>query len=118
MDHAFLAREDLHKRADRDDPRDRAGEHLALVHLAGEAFNDLLGFFSGCTVVGGDGHDATVFDVDLGVGALGDPLDRAAAGADHGADQLRINAEAEQTRGMGGEVLPGVSMASSIFSRM
>ena len=97
VDHAFLARKDLHEGADRDDPGDRTGEHLTLVHLAGQAFDDLLGFFSRSTIVGSDGHDAAVLDVDLGVGALGDALDRASTGANHGADQLGINPEAEQT---------------------
>ena len=55
--------------------------------------------------MGGDGHDAAVLDVDLGVGALGDALDRASTGANHGSDQLGINPEAEQTRGMGRQVV-------------
>ena len=56
----------------------------------------------------GHGDDAGVLDVDLGVGALGDALDGAAAGADHGADQFRIDAEAEQARGMGRHGVAGL----------
>ena len=55
--------------------------------------------------MGSDGDDSTVFDVDLGVGAFGDALDGATTRTDHRADQLRVNAEAEQARSVRGQPL-------------
>ena len=108
VDHALLARQDLNEGTDRDDAGDGTAEHLSLADAAGKAFNDALGLLGGGAIVAGDRDDAAIFDVDLGVGALRDALDRAAAGADHGADQLRINAEAEQARGVGRHGVAGL----------
>ena len=108
MNHPFLARQDLHEGTDRDHAGHGPAEYLAFADATGEAFDDALGLFGGSAIVAGNRDDAAIFDVDLGVGALGDALDRAAAGADHGADQFRINAEAEQARGVGRHGVAGL----------
>ena len=108
MDHPLLAGQDLHEGPDRDHASHRAAEHLSLAHPAGETLDDALRFLGGGAIVAGDRHDAAIFDVDLGVGALGDALDRAASGADHGADQLGVDPEAEQARCVGRKGVAGL----------
>ena len=95
MDHAFLAGQDFDEGPDGDHPGDGATEHFSLTDPAGQAFDDALGLFGGGAIVASDRDDAAILNVDLGVGALGDALDGATAGADHGADQFRVDAEAE-----------------------
>ena len=76
-------------------------EYLAFADAPGEPFDDLLGFLRRCTIVAGNGNDAGVFYVDLGVGALSDPFNRATTRTNYRANQFGINAETEQPWCMG-----------------
>ena len=100
MNHSLFTGKNFNKGSDRNDASNGARKHLALIHLAGEAFDDLLSFLSRCTVMGSNGDNATVLNIDLGVGALRDVLDGASTRSDHRANQLRINAETQQARCM------------------
>ena len=95
MNHSLFAGKDFHKGANRNDAGNVTSEHFTLIHLAGEAFNYFLGFLCRRTVVGGNGDNATVLDIDLGISALRDVLDGATTRSDHRANQLRINAETQ-----------------------
>ena len=53
----------------------------------------------------GKGHDAVVFDVDLGAGLFLQAADRLAAGADDQADLLGIDLDLDQPRGIGRDLL-------------
>ena len=112
MDQAFLARQDLDERAERQDPSDFAGVDLTRLDLARDlAHVDLAcfdlarqradpidGFLGVFGVVGTDVDRAIVLDVDAGLGLLGDLADDLAAWADDVADLVRVDLDGRNPR--------------------
>jgi len=101
------AGEDLDKGAEVGEPDNLAQVALAHFRLGHDLFDDALGLHRRFLVGGGDVHLAVVVDFDLGAGALDDRADHLAAGADDVADLLAVDHDADDPRGVLGDVLPG-----------
>ncbi len=95
---AILAREDLDERSVGLDALDGALVDLADFRLGGQALDDLE-CLRHCRAVGrSHAHRAVVGYVDAGAGLVDDGADHLAAGADDGADLVRLDADLRDAR--------------------
>src|SRR6185503_2817283 len=98
VDEPLLTGKDLHEAPEVLDRDDSPLVHPAALDLLGQGLDPLLRSLRAHEAVPPDLDRAIVLDLDLRAGLLLDLLDHLAAGADHDADLLRIDAHDDDLR--------------------